>query len=87
LTPDSSRFWSQQTYEPGKSQPSYDKQYVRDYLESIRWDKRPPAPPLPADVVERTRAKYLEAYERITGKSLDSAIAGAVGAASGGNER
>jgi phosphoribosylaminoimidazole-succinocarboxamide synthase len=87
LTPDSSRFWSQQSYQPGKAQPSYDKQYVRDYLESIRWDKRPPAPPLPAEVVDRTRAKYLEAYERITGKSLDSAIAGAVGAASGGNER
>jgi phosphoribosylaminoimidazole-succinocarboxamide synthase len=67
LTPDSSRFWSREGYEPGRSQPSYDKQYVRDYLESIRWDKRPPAPALPDDVVDRTRAKYLEAYERITG--------------------
>jgi len=70
LTPDSSRFWSRDTYQPGKSQPSYDKQYVRDYLESIRWDKSPPAPRLPDDVVDRTRAKYLEAYERITGTSL-----------------
>jgi phosphoribosylaminoimidazole-succinocarboxamide synthase len=70
LTPDSSRFWSREAYEPGRSQPSYDKQYVRDYLESIRWDKRPPAPPLPDDVVDRTRAKYLEAYERITGRKL-----------------
>ena len=87
LTPDSSRFWSRDTYEPGKSQPSYDKQYVRDYLETIRWDKRPPAPPLPADVVDRTRAKYLEAYQRITGRSLDAATAGAVGATSGGDAR
>jgi phosphoribosylaminoimidazole-succinocarboxamide synthase len=87
LTPDSSRFWSQQTYRPGTSQPSYDKQYVRDYLETIHWDKRPPAPSLPADVVDRTRAKYLEAYERITGRSLDSAITGAVGATSRGDAR
>ena len=70
LTPDSSRFWSREGYEPGRSQPSYDKQYVRDYLESIRWDKRPPAPSLPDDVVDRTRAKYLEAHERITGRKL-----------------
>jgi phosphoribosylaminoimidazole-succinocarboxamide synthase len=83
LTPDSSRFWSRDTYEPGRSQPSYDKQFVRDYLESIRWDKRPPAPPLPEDVVDRTRAKYVEAYERVTGKKLDFAAAGAVRAASG----
>ena len=83
LTPDSSRFWSHETYAPGRSQPSYDKQFVRDYLESIRWDKRPPAPRLPEDVVNRTRAKYVEAYERITGKSLDTATAGAVRAASG----
>ena len=87
LTPDSSRFWSQQTYRPGTSQPSYDKQYVRDYLETIHWDKRPPAPSLPADVVDRTRAKYLEAYERITGRSLDSAVAGGVGATSRGDAR
>jgi phosphoribosylaminoimidazole-succinocarboxamide synthase len=87
LTPDSSRFWSRDTYQPGKSQPSFDKQYVRDYLETIRWDKRPPGPRLPADVVDRTRAKYLEAYERITGRSLDPATAGAVGATSGGDAR
>jgi phosphoribosylaminoimidazole-succinocarboxamide synthase len=70
LTPDSSRFWSREAYAPGRSQPSYDKQFVRDYLESIRWDKKPPAPTLPDDVVDRTRAKYLEAYERITGSRL-----------------
>jgi phosphoribosylaminoimidazole-succinocarboxamide synthase len=70
LTPDSSRFWSREAYAPGRSQPSYDKQFVRDYLESIRWNKQPPAPSLPDDVVDRTRAKYLEAYERITGKKL-----------------
>ncbi len=87
LTPDSSRFWSRETYQAGRSQPSYDKQYVRDYLETIRWDKRPPAPRLPAEVVARTREKYLEAHERITGRSLDSATAGAVGAASGGDAR
>src|SRR5438876_2435112 len=87
FTPDSSRFWSRDTYQPGKSQPSFDKQYVRDYLETIRWDKRPPAPRLPADVVDRTRAKYLEAYERITGESLDPANAGAVGATSRGGAR
>jgi len=71
LTPDSSRFWSREAYAPGRSQPSYDKQFVRDYLESIRWNKQPPAPSLPDDVVDRTRAKYVEAYERITGKKLD----------------
>ena len=87
LTPDSSRFWSRDTYVPGKSQPSYDKQYVRDYLETLRWNKQPPGPTLPADVVERTRAKYLEAYERITGRSLEGATAGAVGAASGDGAR
>jgi phosphoribosylaminoimidazole-succinocarboxamide synthase len=76
LTPDSSRFWSRETYEPGRSQPSYDKQYVRDYLETIRWDKRPPAPSLPDEVVDRTRAKYLEAYERITGRKLSLASTG-----------
>ena len=70
LTPDSSRFWPVAGYRPGLSPPSFDKQYVRDYLESLAWDKRPPAPPLPADVVEKTRAKYLEAYRIITGASL-----------------
>lgn len=66
LTPDSSRFWDQQRYTPGTSQDSFDKQFVRDYLESIRWNKQPPVPALPADVVQKTRAKYVEAYERLT---------------------
>lgn len=70
LTPDSSRFWPADAYEPGKPQPSFDKQYVRDYLESLAWDKRPPAPPLPPDVVEKTAEKYHEAYRRLTGKPL-----------------
>jgi phosphoribosylaminoimidazole-succinocarboxamide synthase len=68
LTPDSSRFWPADQYQPGKSQPSYDKQFVRDWLETTDWDKNSPQPPLPADVVEKTRAKYLEAYTRLTGK-------------------
>jgi phosphoribosylaminoimidazole-succinocarboxamide synthase len=72
LTPDSSRFWPQDGYTPGRSQPSFDKQYVRDYLESLAWDKRPPAPALPADVVSRTREKYVEAYARLTGLTLRS---------------
>jgi phosphoribosylaminoimidazole-succinocarboxamide synthase len=69
LTPDSSRFWPRDGYRPGTSQPSFDKQYVRDYLEGLDWDKTPPAPALPDDVVERTRAKYLEALSRLTGRS------------------
>jgi phosphoribosylaminoimidazole-succinocarboxamide synthase len=68
FTPDSSRFWPKDAYAPGRAQPSFDKQFVRDYLESIAWDKRPPAPPLPAEVVARTREKYLEAYARLTGR-------------------
>ena len=68
FTPDSSRFWPQDGYRPGQAQPSFDKQFVRDYLESIAWDKRPPAPPLPADVVSRTREKYVEAFARLTGQ-------------------
>lgn len=71
LTPDSSRFWPADSYEPGKAQPSFDKQYVRDYLERIGWNKQPPAPALPADVVNATRAKYREAYKRLTGHELD----------------
>ena len=69
LTPDSSRFWPKDQYKVGQSQPSYDKQFVRDYLESIKWDKEPPAPALPAEVVAKTREKYLEAYYKLTGKS------------------
>jgi phosphoribosylaminoimidazole-succinocarboxamide synthase len=70
LTPDSSRFWPKDEYQPGRGQPSFDKQYVRDYLEGLAWDKKPPGPALPADVVARTRDKYREAYARITGKEL-----------------
>ncbi len=71
LTPDSSRFWPADQYSPGKAQPSFDKQYVRDYLERIGWNKRPPAPALPSDVVAATRDKYREAYRSVTGHSLD----------------
>jgi phosphoribosylaminoimidazole-succinocarboxamide synthase len=70
LTPDSSRFWPQDEYQPGRAQPSFDKQFVRDYLERIGWDKQPPVPSLPDDVVERTREKYLEAFRRLTGADL-----------------
>jgi phosphoribosylaminoimidazole-succinocarboxamide synthase len=70
LTPDSSRFWPRDQYQPGQQQPSFDKQYVRDYLESIHWNKQAPAPALPDDVVARTQQKYLEAYRLLTGKSL-----------------
>lgn len=70
LTPDSSRFWPSQSYSPGKSQPSFDKQFVRDYLETLQWDKQPPAPPLPADVAAATTDRYLEAYRLLTGKRL-----------------
>jgi phosphoribosylaminoimidazole-succinocarboxamide synthase len=70
LTPDSSRFWPAAEYAPGMSPPSFDKQYVRDYLETLAWNKQPPAPPLPPDVVRKTTEKYLEAYRLLTGKSL-----------------
>lgn len=70
LTPDSSRFWPQQGYAPGKPQPSFDKQFVRDYLESTRWNKQPPPPPLPPEVVEKTSEKYREAYRLLTGYAL-----------------
>jgi phosphoribosylaminoimidazole-succinocarboxamide synthase len=70
LTPDSSRFWPAESYSPGKSQPSFDKQFVRDYLETLTWDKRPPAPPLPAEVARATSARYLEAYRLMTGEEL-----------------
>ncbi|MHB1570116.1 MAG: phosphoribosylaminoimidazolesuccinocarboxamide synthase [Solirubrobacteraceae bacterium] len=71
-TPDSSRFWPADSYEPGRGQPSFDKQYVRDWASSTGWDKTPPAPAIPDDVVARTREKYVEAYERITGESFDA---------------
>ena len=70
LTPDSSRYWPMDQYQPGGPQPSFDKQYVRDYLESIHWNKRAPAPALPEEVVDRTQQKYLEAFRLLTGKSL-----------------
>ena len=70
LTPDSSRFWPVDAYEPGQSPPSFDKQPVRNYLETLDWDKKPPPPPLPADVVDATSRRYIEAYERITGRSF-----------------
>ncbi len=72
LTPDSSRFWPADEWDPGHIQPSFDKQYVRDYLETLEWDKTPPAPKLPAEVIAGTRARYVEAYERLTGKRFDS---------------
>jgi phosphoribosylaminoimidazole-succinocarboxamide synthase len=71
MTPDSSRYWPKDQYEPGHAQPSFDKQFVRDYLEAIRWNKRPPVPSLPDEVVLRTREKYLDAYRRLTGKEID----------------
>ncbi len=71
LTPDSSRFWPADKYQPGRAQDSYDKQYVRDYLEQIHWNKQPPAPALPADVARRTSEKYLEAYFQLTGHKLN----------------
>ena len=71
LTPDSSRFWPKDSYKPGGAQPSFDKQFVCDYLESIKWNKQPPVPVLPADVIEKTRDKYLEAFRRLTGKELE----------------
>jgi len=70
LTPDSSRFWPKEEYEPGKSQPSFDKQFVRDYLESLDWDKTPPAPELPQDIVEKTSRKYQQALKMLTGREL-----------------
>jgi phosphoribosylaminoimidazole-succinocarboxamide synthase len=71
LTPDSSRFWPADKYQPGKAQDSFDKQYVRDYLEEIHWNKQPPAPSLPQEVARKTSEKYLEAYRQLTGRELD----------------
>jgi phosphoribosylaminoimidazole-succinocarboxamide synthase len=70
LTPDSSRFWPEESYQPGTSPASYDKQYVRDYLETLNWDKKPPGPKLPAAIIQATAAKYHEAYERLTGPAM-----------------
>jgi phosphoribosylaminoimidazole-succinocarboxamide synthase len=70
LTPDSSRFWPADQYQPGRGQPSFDKQFVRDYLETLDWNKTPPGPLLPPDVIAKTAAKYLEAYEKLTEKKL-----------------
>ena len=75
VTPDSSRFWPADEYRPGGSQPSYDKQFVRDFCESAGWDKEPPGPELPAEVVDGTRARYVEAFERITGIAFDEYLA------------
>jgi phosphoribosylaminoimidazole-succinocarboxamide synthase len=75
LTPDSSRYWPVDGYQPGRGQPSFDKQYVRDWASQSGWDKTPPAPAIPDDVVEGTRARYVEAYERITGESFDAWLA------------
>jgi phosphoribosylaminoimidazole-succinocarboxamide synthase len=72
LTPDSSRFWPADGYEPGRGQPSFDKQYVRDWASGSGWDKTPPAPPLPDDVIARTRELYVDAYERITDEPFDA---------------
>ena len=73
MTPDSSRYWPKDQFKPGGPQPSFDKQYVRDYLESIKWNKQPPVPSLPDDVVQNTRAKYLDAFRRLTGRELVTA--------------
>ncbi|MBV9283189.1 MAG: phosphoribosylaminoimidazolesuccinocarboxamide synthase, partial [Acidimicrobiia bacterium] len=70
LTPDSSRFWDTKTYKPGATPPSFDKQPVRDWAESTGWNKQPPAPSLPAEVIDASRKRYVEAYERLTGRSF-----------------
>jgi phosphoribosylaminoimidazole-succinocarboxamide synthase len=75
LTPDSSRFWDASEYEPGRAQASFDKQFVRDWLETQAWNKTPPGPELPSDIVDGTRARYVEAFERITGASFDDYLA------------
>jgi len=79
LTPDSSRYWPAASYAPGGAQPSFDKQYVRDYLESIRWNKQVPAPALPDDVVSHTRQKYMEAFRLLTGLDDLDAMGGRAG--------
>src|SRR5262249_33056365 len=74
LTPDSSRFWPKESYQAGRSQPSLDKQYVRDYLESIGWDKNPPAPPLPEEIVEGTCRRDIDIFQRLTGRTLGQSL-------------
>ncbi|MCZ6877001.1 MAG: phosphoribosylaminoimidazolesuccinocarboxamide synthase [Acidobacteria bacterium] len=74
LTPDSSRFWPADEYEPGQPQPSFDKQFIRDFLETLDWDKAPPGPELPSSIVEATSQRYLEAFRRLTGKNLDEVL-------------
>jgi phosphoribosylaminoimidazole-succinocarboxamide synthase len=74
LTPDSSRFWPADQYQPGRDQPSFDKQFVRNYLETLNWNKTPPAPTLPEDVVAGTAKKYIEAYERLTGYKFPKSL-------------
>jgi phosphoribosylaminoimidazole-succinocarboxamide synthase len=83
LTPDSSRYWPADDYEPGRGQPSFDKQYVRDWAAGSGWDKRPPAPAIPEDVVQGTRARYVEAYERITGEPFQAWLHRTTSGASG----
>jgi phosphoribosylaminoimidazole-succinocarboxamide synthase len=70
LTPDSSRYWPRESYRPGRAQPSFDKQFVRDWLETTGWDKASPPPPLPDDIVAKTREKYVEAFEKLTGRAF-----------------
>ena len=79
LTPDSSRFWPADSYRPGGAQPSFDKQFVRDWLESVGFDKESTPPPMPGEIASRTRAKYVEAYEKITGQSFDDYLTKASG--------
>ncbi|MDH3192958.1 MAG: phosphoribosylaminoimidazolesuccinocarboxamide synthase, partial [Acidimicrobiia bacterium] len=76
LTPDSSRYWPADEYQPGSAVPSFDKQYVRDWLDTSGWDHTPPSPPLPAEVIAETRARYVEAFEKISGKSFDAYLEG-----------
>ena len=78
LTPDSSRFWPRDAYAPGQSQPSFDKQFVRDYLETLDWDKQPPGPELPPHVVARTVEKYVEAFDRLRGEARQVGVSGPV---------
>ena len=75
-TPDSSRYWPADRYEVGRTMPSFDKQYVRDWLDSTGWDHTPPAPPMPDEVMAATRARYIEAFDRITGRTFDGYLVG-----------